>query len=77
MINNAFGFTGSNITEPNVSYEPINGEEILNEEHIEGKYLMKSILKGIMKIMQSCMNLSKMENNHYMKGVQSIPNCPF
>ncbi|KAL3337539.1 hypothetical protein AABB24_029931 [Solanum stoloniferum] len=32
MINNAFGFTGNNMNEPDV---PMNGEEIFNEEHTE------------------------------------------
>ncbi|XP_055812627.1 uncharacterized protein LOC129882385 isoform X1 [Solanum dulcamara] len=35
MVNNAFGFTRNNINEPDVSCEPIKGEEIFIEEHIE------------------------------------------
>lgn len=65
MVNNASRFIENNINVPGVSCEPINGEKILNKEHIERQdedyaKLFELIEDGKQPLYEGCKKYSKL-----------------
>lgn len=65
MVSDAFGFAGNNVNEPDVSCEPMNIEELFNEEHIKGRNedyskFYELIEDGKQPLYEGCMKYSKL-----------------